>query len=289
MNNNQLQSFMSVVESQSFNQAEKKLYVSRQALKKQIDSLESELGFNLFVRSHQGTTLTPVGEEFYNGIKDITEQTDALINKCRDFAKHEYTIRIGNPTQPRLILENAFNEFAKEYSYIKQEVVFIDEPKTLALVLDGTVDVAECILSPQVEDDRISFIKLSDMPYKCILAPNHPLADRAEIVPEDLNGFTVGVRRSSNSRIIQALKRDCTDITLIETRGSSQEQQHIFTVFYNNGIFLSRAYYASFMQPLVTVPFKCDITAECGIIFKKNASPIVRNFINVVKKCFPSS
>ena len=288
MNTNQLQSFMSVVESQSFNQAEKKLYISRQALKKQIDSLESELGFNLFVRSHQGIALTPVGQEFYDGIKEITEQTDNLINKCRDLSKHEYTIKIGNPTQPRLILESAFSRFAKEYSYIKQEVVFIDEPKTLSLVLDGTVDVAECILSPQVEDDRISFVKLADMPYKCILAPTHPLAEKEEITYDDLKGYTVGVRRSSNSRIIQTLKKECEEITLIETRGSNHEQQQIFTVCYNNGIFLSRAYYASFMQPLVTVPLKCDITAECGIIFKKNTTPIVRNFINIVKECFPS-
>ena len=287
MNNNQIQSFINVVESQSFNQAEKKLYISRQALKKQIDSLEAELGFDLFVRSHHGTKLTPVGQEFYDGIKNISEQTDALINRCRDLTKHEYTIRIGNPAQPRLILERAFSEFAREYPYIKQEVVFLDEPKTMSLVIDGTVDVAECILTPSIDDSRIVFYKLTDLSYKCLLTPDHPLAEKEIITPADLNGYTVGVRRSSNNRLIQRIKSDCDDVTLIETRGSNQEQQQIFTVCYNRGIFLSRAYYANFMQPLITVPFDIDITAPCGIIYRKDHSQIVKNFVEVVKKSFP--
>lgn len=286
MNTNQIQSFISVVESQSFNQAEKKMFISRQALKKQIDSLEAELGFDLFVRSHQGTVLTPVGEEFYKGIKDISEQIDALITRCRNLPKQESIIRIGNPAQPRVILEKAFHEFSKKYPYIKQEVVFVDELKTMSAVLDGTVDVAECILSPLLNDDRIVFYKLTDLAYKCLVTADHPLVEKDVIRPSDLNGYTVGVRKSSNGRLIQTIKSECEDVTLIETRGSNQEQQQIFNVCYNGGVFLSRAYYANFMQPLITIPFDIDITAECGIIYKKDHSAVITNFIEVVKHCF---
>ena len=286
MTSNQIESFLSIIENKSFNQAEKKLFVSRQALKKQIDSLEAELGFTLFVRAHSGISLTPVGQEFYDGIVEVNDDIKQLVSRCRNLSKHEYTIRIGSPAQPRLILEKAFNEFSREYPYIKQEVIFIDEPKTLSLVLDGTVDVAECIWSPIINNSKIEYYKLADMPYKCLVTAGNPLASKKEIVPADLEGYTVGVRSSSNVRLIRMLKDGYPGINLIETKGSETEQQQIYTVCYNQGVFISRAHYANHMEPLVTIPFATGLEAECGVIYKKSHSSIVTQFIDVVRSVF---
>jgi len=58
MNDKQLQSFITVAKLGSFSKAADELFLSKQALKKQIDSLERELCFTLFSRSAQGMTLT---------------------------------------------------------------------------------------------------------------------------------------------------------------------------------------------------------------------------------------
>jgi len=58
MNDKQLQSFIVVAKLGSFSKAADELFLSKQALKKQIDSLERELCFTLFIRSAQGMTLT---------------------------------------------------------------------------------------------------------------------------------------------------------------------------------------------------------------------------------------
>lgn len=287
LNDKQIMYFINVVELQSLNKAEKRLYVSRQALKKQIDSLEAELGFDLFVRTPQGTSLTPVGEEFYQGIKGIREQIDALTNRCRGLYNHECVIKIGAPSKPRLILEKAFIEFSKQYPHIKQNVVFMNEAKSLDLVLDGTVDVAECILYSNVDKSKIGFFKLADLPYKCLLLPTHPLAGKKEIHLSELDGNTVGLRQSGNVQLIHKLKEECRNITLLETPGSQQMQQQIFTICYNQGVFISRAHSANHMEPLVTVPLVTDITSECYVIYKKPCSPIARKFIDMVKTCYP--
>ena len=47
MNDSQLRAFVEVASCGSFSKAADKLFLSKQALKKQIDALEHELGFTL--------------------------------------------------------------------------------------------------------------------------------------------------------------------------------------------------------------------------------------------------
>lgn len=67
MNDQLLKTLLKAVEYGSFSKAEEVLYVSRQAIKKQIDSLEEELGSSLLVHTRQGISLTPAGVEFCRG------------------------------------------------------------------------------------------------------------------------------------------------------------------------------------------------------------------------------
>ncbi len=62
MYNPQLETFLCVVESGSFSKAAEKLYISAPAVIKQINSLESSLGLQLFDRSHRGLKVTPAGK-----------------------------------------------------------------------------------------------------------------------------------------------------------------------------------------------------------------------------------
>ena len=61
MYNPQLDTFLCVAESGSFNKAAEKLYISPPAVIKQINLLEESLGVKLFDRSHRGLTLTKAG------------------------------------------------------------------------------------------------------------------------------------------------------------------------------------------------------------------------------------
>ena len=57
----QLHNFISVAECGSINRAAERLFISQQALRASINSLEEKLGFPLFVRSAKGTQLTEQG------------------------------------------------------------------------------------------------------------------------------------------------------------------------------------------------------------------------------------
>ena len=60
--------------SGSMARAAEELFLSKQAVKKQIDSLEAELGFSLFVRSSRGLALTQAGRQWIDGVEQLTDQ-----------------------------------------------------------------------------------------------------------------------------------------------------------------------------------------------------------------------
>ena len=64
MNDKQLRSMIVIAQCGSFSRAEEQLFISKQALKKQMDALEAELRVTLFIRTPKGIQLTPAGQAF---------------------------------------------------------------------------------------------------------------------------------------------------------------------------------------------------------------------------------
>lgn len=69
MYNPQLDTFICVVEAGSFSKAADKLYISPPAVIKQINSLENNLGVQLFARTHRGLVVTAAGKSLYQDAK----------------------------------------------------------------------------------------------------------------------------------------------------------------------------------------------------------------------------
>ena len=73
MYNPQLETFLCVAESGSFNKAAEKLYISPPAVIKQINLLEESLGLQLFVRSHRGLQMTKAGQSLLQDARYIIQ------------------------------------------------------------------------------------------------------------------------------------------------------------------------------------------------------------------------
>ena len=77
----QLKYALTIARSGSINEAAKQLFISQPSLSETIRELESEVGFDIFLRSNRGIVITPEGEEFlsYAHRNDICV---ALNNSC---------------------------------------------------------------------------------------------------------------------------------------------------------------------------------------------------------------
>lgn len=284
MNDQQLKTLLKAVECGSFSKAEEDLFISKQAIKKQIDALEEELGFSLLVRTRQGVSPTPAGDEFCQGARQILSEMESITQRCMKLAFYNQTIRIESPNHPRLLLENAFNEFAHRFPYIKQQVILQTSSRIVEDILNDRADLAECIYRPELESSGVKYTKLFPMPYKCLIAPNHPLSRNKTIRMEELSSNRVGLLRK-NTELLSQLNEYCHNLSL--EIFTSNDLQSIVNICYNNGVFISKAYFVNFMQPLVAIPLETDLVPMGVILYRKSPSQVVTKFLKVVHDLYP--
>ena len=84
------------------------MYISVTAVIKQINSLESNLGLQLFDRTHRGFVLTKAGKSMYRDAKYIVQYSKESIERAREaMQENEEAIRGGvSPmTPPQVFVE----------------------------------------------------------------------------------------------------------------------------------------------------------------------------------------
>lgn len=138
MYNPQLETFLCVAESGSFNKAAEKLYISPPAVIKQINLLEGSLGLPLFVRTHRGLQLTEAG-------KSLVQDTKYIIQYCKDsvtraknaMQKSTDIIRIGiSPLTPAQVLVDLWPKLQEDCPNTKfQFVPFDNTPENVREIL----------------------------------------------------------------------------------------------------------------------------------------------------------
>ena len=96
MYNHLLDTFIKVADAGSFNKAAEELFISPNAIMKQINLLEDNLGFELFKRTHRGIKLTPAGKSLYKDAKYIIEYSRyAIIRAKAQINPANELLRIG--------------------------------------------------------------------------------------------------------------------------------------------------------------------------------------------------
>ena len=93
LNENWVRCFLAVARTGSFTGAAKELYMSQQAVSKQVRRLEEELEHPLFLRTTQSVTLTDAGEKYYqmflkwsvdyDTVRQLVDRMDARENRLR--------------------------------------------------------------------------------------------------------------------------------------------------------------------------------------------------------------
>ena len=128
MYNPQLETFLCVAESGSFNKAAERMYISPPAVIKQINLLESSLDLQLFIRTHRGLVLTEAGKSLYQDTKYIIQYCKDSVTRARN-AMQESTnvIRIGtSPMTPAQVLVDLWPRLQKDCPNMKFQLVPFD-------------------------------------------------------------------------------------------------------------------------------------------------------------------
>lgn len=131
----QLQSFVTVVQEESFTQAAGRLFVSQSTVSTHIHQLESELNTKLILRTTKSLQITPKGRELYEYALNILELKERIIQACSIESRR--IIHLGASTIPSAyILPQLLADFGKSH----QDIYFIIHQSDSQGIINGLKD-----------------------------------------------------------------------------------------------------------------------------------------------------
>lgn len=180
--------------------ASQELNISQPAVTKQIKSLESQLGGDLFIRTKRGVILTENGREIYNYIKQAMN--------CFNNAEMQFTnlkrletgvVKIGVSTAlARLFLMKYLDIFHREYPNVAIQL-FTDPSKIMRKMLkDGTLDIL--IAKEELEEDEdLDVCRVGEL-HQCFIASDYfsELKNKT-ILLKDLNEYPILLQKTPST------------------------------------------------------------------------------------------
>lgn len=182
--------FYTVANTKNITKAAKELHISQPAVSKQIKTLESQLGGELFIRTKRGVILSTNGQIIYNYIKQGMNCFETAELQFSNLKKLENgTLRIGvSTTLARLFLLKYLEKFHQEYPNIAIQI-FTDPSITLRKKLkDGSLDIL-IAKEELIEDSDLEIKKLGTLHHTFIAGNSYLELKNKTISLEELNEY----------------------------------------------------------------------------------------------------
>ena len=293
MYNPQLDTFLCVAESGSFNKAAEKLYISPPAVIKQINLLEESLNLQLFVRTHRGLHLTKAGQSLYQDVKYIIQYCKDSVTRARNAMQESSSvIRIGtSPMTPAQVLVDLWPKVQEHCPNIKFQLVpFENTPENAREILANlgqNIDVVAGIFDETMLNLRqCDGMELSREPICCAVSIHHKLAQKERLAVQDLYGENLMLMRRDWSHYVDMLRDDIW---------KNHPQIHIVDFdFYdvsafnrceNRGCVLMAVENWRYVHPLLKIlPVDWGYTIPFGLLHSPHPSATVKQFLRAVEK-----
>lgn len=151
MEKNQLEQFVTVVESGSISKAAKILYLAQPNLSKTMQLLEEEMGQKLLLRSHKGVETTPIGKELYYHAKNILERFD-MIDEWKNMHQKTLPCYLKVSISSLFLDKRILHEFSRQTDSMETYIQFHETtPKSvLEDIVTGEAELGIVILNDQI-------------------------------------------------------------------------------------------------------------------------------------------
>ncbi|MBU7583870.1 MAG: LysR family transcriptional regulator [Nostoc sp. TH1S01] len=179
----QLQAFLAIADTGSFQQAAKQCGVTQSTISRQIQALEADLGVELFHRNTHAK-LTLGGERLLPRVRKICQEWQVATQELADLMAGK---------QPELCIASihslcasylppVLQKFCRDYPEVQLRVTSLGSDRALKVLKDGLVDLAIVMNNRFLTTGREMVVEvLYDEPIEVLTAANHPLAQYERI------------------------------------------------------------------------------------------------------------
>ncbi|MCV9879059.1 HTH-type transcriptional regulator MetR [Brenneria izbisi] len=174
------------------------LHQTQSALSHQFSDLEQRLGFRLFVRKSQPLRFTPQGEILLQLAEQVLPQIQQALQACHE--PHQTTLRLAIECHSCIQwLTPALDAFQQSWPQVvmdfKSGVTFDPQPA----LQQGELDLV--MTSDIMPRSGLHYSPLFDFEVRLVLAPDHPLVEKAKIEPDDLSTETLMIYPVQRQRL----------------------------------------------------------------------------------------
>ncbi|RJG21865.1 LysR family transcriptional regulator [Paenibacillus thiaminolyticus] len=184
-----LESFATVVELSTLNQASKRLNLSQPALSRQIAKLESQLGVDLFIRNGKRLELTRVGQITYEFALDIRNRQLDFLKSIADYKIEGHaSVTIGaSLTTLQTTLPLFVSLFVEKYPEAQLKTVTGKTHEIISFIRDQKVDVG--LVADAIRDPSLVCLPLFSDHLELVMPREHELASGDQGSIARLNGL----------------------------------------------------------------------------------------------------
>jgi len=201
----QLKGFLAIARNRSFSKAAEATFRTQPAISLQIQSLEHELGVQLFDRSGgRKVTLTDEGKIFLELVSPLVDDYDSLTMRFDEIRGQEQKgmVKIATHTSVMIyLLPEIVRAFKKKYPDCELSIVNRSREDILKMVQDGEADIG--ITSLKTIPDTISYTVFAEFKRLLIGPKTHPLARKPQVSLSDIAEYPLLLSpKGSNTREI---------------------------------------------------------------------------------------
>ncbi|CAG8999776.1 MAG: HTH-type transcriptional regulator CynR [Candidatus Celerinatantimonas neptuna] len=176
-----LRYFVELVKQQSFTRASEKLFVTQPTISKMIKNLEAELGQPLLHRDGHRFWLTDAGEAVYQSAQVVLRQMKQLKAELNDLNQLKTGhLNVGIPPMVGHLFANLIRQYRQSYPEVELTILEYGGRKIEQAVLEGELDVAITMISPQT-DKRLNTLPFVSYPIFAIL-PDEPRWQKTDTI-----------------------------------------------------------------------------------------------------------
>jgi DNA-binding transcriptional LysR family regulator len=179
----QLQAFLAIAETGSFQQAARKCGVTQSTISRQIQALEADLGLELFHRTGQAK-LTLGGERMLPRASKICLEWQTITQELADLVagkQPELCIAVIH-SLCAYYLPPILQKFCHKYPNVQLRVTSLGSDRALKVLKDGLVDLAIVMNNRFLTTAREMVVEtLFDEPIELLCCANHPLAQHDRV------------------------------------------------------------------------------------------------------------
>ncbi|MEM9908994.1 MAG: LysR family transcriptional regulator [Cyanobacteria bacterium P01_D01_bin.44] len=175
----QLQAFLAVAETGSFQAAARQCGITQSTVSRQIQSLEDSLGMPLFHRAAQAK-LTIGGERVLPRARRICQEWQQAVQDIADMmdGKQPELCIAGIHSVCSHLLPSVITRFCHRYPEVQLRVTALGSDRSIKVLRDGLVDVAIVMHNPMLtSNSEMVVTPLYEEPVEILMATNHPLAN----------------------------------------------------------------------------------------------------------------